>query len=66
LSGGLSARFGHLSLLRKCLLRLVSLTPFFCKRRFNSIEPTLHVLQLSLRFGSFTPFLHKCGLRRSR
>ncbi len=30
LPGGLSARFGGLSLLRKCLLRLVGLTPFIC------------------------------------
>ncbi len=59
-------RLVGLSLLRKCLLRLVGLAPFFCKRRFNSSQPTLHVFQLSLRFGGFTSFLPKSGLRRSR
>ena len=63
---GLSACFSSLSLVRKGLLRLVGLLPFFCKRRFNSSQPTLHVFQLSLRFGGFTSFLPKSGLRCSR
>jgi hypothetical protein len=63
---GISAYFSRLSLLRKCLLRLVGLAPFFCKRRFNNSQLTLHVFQGSLRFGSITTFLPKSGLRRSR
>ena len=62
---GLNACFSSLSLLHKCLLRLVGFAPFFGKRRFNGSQPTLHVFQRCLRLGGFAPFLLECSSRRS-
>jgi hypothetical protein len=51
-------------LLRERPLRLGGLLSFFSESCFDGSQPSLQVLHSRLRFGGFTPFLPKSGLRR--
>jgi hypothetical protein len=60
--GGLSACCSSLSLLRKCLLRLVGLLSFLGKRFFDGSQSSLQILYSGLCSGSFALFLLECTL----